>query len=455
MAGITRMLQYSDKRSRMRIHLLIMGVMFAVALGLMAGLLLVVHKYDENAAATYKARLGDRWDRTIQRWMERGFVHEGGMQFWDADFAKGNYPRSLPQPDKLAPDTVFPWRNATMSWLVPAYWIQSVYTAIGGQYSARLTSIYSQFIVALTAGLLGYLCALLAMHLRQARRHSIALGIAALAVFQTHPLNLMSYWGIQPLSLLLFLAIIFLLHAFWKARRDQPASRTQSSLQTALATLVIFSEPVTGALFITTFLVVQSVIAEHPPTAEDWVKTLVVPAILVVAYLIWQQAMVRSNYPNVVFVGSDIAFRMGMDGDSTYYRDMFDTWLRPISREPWLARLLDWHYLQVVALLSTALLLSRIRYYPDLKLPLCILLGAFGLYLPLAILFSQLIYIHAHYWNLCLLVPVCIATFCLAPAHLNQRANQSGIPVLGFLLVALFFAAYNARDFRVSFPALG
>src|SRR5690606_23774105 len=114
-------------------------------------------------AEAHKARVGgDRWDRTIQRWLDRGFIHEGGMQFWDSKWAR-NYPRSLPPAERIGSDTVFAWSNSTMSWILPAYWMHLAYKAIGGKYSPRLTVAYNQLAMAAVAAALGYLCALVAL----------------------------------------------------------------------------------------------------------------------------------------------------------------------------------------------------------------------------------------------------------------------------------------------------
>ena len=434
-------------------HLKVFGLMALSSLAIMVGLLATVHSYAPGAAEAHRTRAGftDRWDRTIQRWIQRGFVHEGGMQFWDAEFAR-NYPRSLPPPDQIRSETVYAWRNSTMSWILPAYWLQAAYSALGGRYSARLTALCNQAALAAAAAVLGYLCAMMALRMGQPGRHALPLGVAAAAVFQTHPLSLLAYWEAQPLAVLLVFCLVFLAQDCASDRALGAASRASQWLRMATSTAIVFCEPVTGGLFIASYLVVRTLLAESAPSPGDWMRILVVPALLVIAYLLWQQAMVRTHYASVVFVGSDIGFRTGLDGDATYYRDIFDTWLRPHLRGSWLSRLVDWHYLNAIGLLATAVLISLYREDRGLQGPVRLLVAAYGLYVPVALIFSQLVYIHPYYWNLCLLVPLTMATFCLAPAYLNERARHSGMPVLGALVLAVGYAVYNARAYRLVFP---
>lgn len=428
------------------------------ALAIMASLFATVHRYAPGAAEAHRARAGftDRWDRTIQRWLDRGFAHEGGMQFWDREVAR-NYPRALPPPEHIRAETVFAWRNSTMSWILPAYWMQLAYKAVGGQYSPRVTTVYNQLIIAAAAAALGYLCAVVVLRLGQPYRHALALGFAAVALFQTHPLSLLSYWEVQPLSVLLIFSALFLTLEFQSGEQTDRRKASHLWLRMLAATAVVFCEPVTGGLFLTTYLVVQSLLADRAPTPRDWTTILIVPAAIVIAYLLWQQAMVRSHYASVVFVGSDLGFRTGLDGDTTYYRDFFDYWLRPHLRGHWLYKLVDWHYFAAIGFLASAAMVARYREEPVLQAPVRLLLAAYGLYVPMALLFSQLVYIHPYYWNLCLLVPLILATFCLAPAYLNARAHYSGMPVLAALVLAVGYAVYNARAYRVVFPyeALG
>lgn len=419
---------------------------------IMVGLLATVHRYAPDAADAHRARAGftDRWDQTMQRWLSRGFVHEGGMQFWDREFAR-NYPRSLPPVEHIRPDTVYAWSNSTMSWILPAYALQRASAALGGQYSARLTTLYNQAVMAAAAALLGYLCALLALQMGQPQRHALALGFAAAVVFQTHPLSLLSYWEVQPLSVLLVFAVMFLAQEHFAA---PPAGRAAFWLRTATATAIVFCEPVTGGLFLSAYLGVCTLLAE-PPALRDWMRILVVPSLIVLAYLLWQQAMVRSHYASVVFVGSDLGFRTGLDGDTTYYRDFFDLWLRPHLRGHWLHALTHWHYLNALGFLATAFLIARYREAPQVQAPVRLLIASYCLYLPVALLFSQLVHIHPYYWNLCLLVPLVMATFCVLPAAVNARAGNNGMPVLAALVLAFGYAVYNARAYRLIFPYAG
>lgn len=441
----------------MRAHLAIVLLLIAFAFATIGGLMSTLHKRGAESPATaeYKARNGgDRWEKTIQRWIDRGFVHEGGMQFWDEAWVKNYYPDSLPKATPLPPDTVYAWKNSTMSWIVPAYVLQRINVALRGEFSPRLMLLYNQLAVAFPAVALGYLCVLMALQLGQRVGQALAIGVGCQLLFQTHPLSLLSYWEVQPISILLGFAIAFLCHELTAANRLGIGWKS-IALRVFLATMILLSEPITGGLFLLTYLVVRILLDERTTKPGDWMTVLVVPALAVVLYLLWQQAMVRSNYDSVVFTGSPINFRIGLDGDTTYYKDQVDILLRrlPGLRDSWMAPLLDWNYLNYFGFIATAVLIAYYRETARLQLPARLLLASFGLYVPLAIIFSQLVFIHPYYWNLGLLVPFTIAAFCLLPAFLNLDNRLGGLPVLGTSLLALFYAAYHARVFAMVFPA--
>ncbi|RPI45061.1 MAG: hypothetical protein EHM59_11195 [Betaproteobacteria bacterium] len=436
-----------------------MGFLIAFALAVIAGLMSTLHKRDPGSAATaeYKARYGgDRWEKTIRRWIERGFVHDGGMQLWDEAWVKNNYADSLPKSTALPPNTVYAWKNSTMSWIVPAYWLQKANVSLRGEFSPRLMLVYNQLAIAFPAVALGYLCFLMALQLGQRLGQALTIGAGCQLLFQTYPLSLLSYWEVQPISILLGFAVAFLCHESRRTSHESfgTAGWKSTTLRTVLATMTLLAEPITGGFFLLTYLVVRTVLDDRTPTPRDWMVVLVVPAVLVVLYLLWQQAMVRAHYDSVVFVGSPIAFRVGLDGDTTYYKDQVDILLRrlPWLQTHWIAPLLDWSYLNYLGFIATAALIAYYRDTAALQPPVRVLLASYGLYVPLAIVFSQLVFIHPYYWNLGLLVPLTIALFCLVPAFLNLGNRLKGLPVLGTTLLAIFYAAYHARVFATVFP---
>lgn len=424
-----------------------------LAVGIMGGLFLSVHRRDLTAEVTRKqeSQRTQRWDTAIQRWLENGFFHDGGMIFLSREMAQGFYPRAMPAASLIREDSVFPWRNATASWILPAYVAEHIFQAFTGRYSYKLMFIYNLFVVALVAAALGGLAMRLACGLGLSPWHGFLLGCASLVTYQTFPVNLWNFWEAQPLTFTVLGAILLLAFEYGHWNGEKPTVGRQI-LRSLLALLTIFSEPVTGGLFVGYYLMLRAITEERGARSYDIMALFIVPVAIVALYLTAQELLVRSNYKSVFFVGSTLAFRTGLDGDGTWYRDHWDLLLRGLNVGA-VSDLVRWPILFTVSLLFAGVLLSRYQHTPPLREPIKIVIAAIGLYVPFAMAMSQATVIHPYVWDICLVVPCILVSFCLFPAWLQTRVWPNGLPIFGAVIAAGGYAFVQLRTFAFVFPS--
>jgi hypothetical protein len=97
-------------------------------------------------------------------------------------------------------------------------------------------------------------------------------------------------------------------------------------------------------------------------------------------------------------------------------------------------------------------LLSRYVIDPPIREPARMLLSTAGFYFPLALIFSQWVYIHPYLFDPSLVIPCSLATFCLLPAYIETRYNVAGFAVLCAVIGAATFAIVELRTYAVVFP---
>lgn len=440
-----------------RRHAAAIGAAFlALSLCLMAGLFLTVHRRDLGTVLQAKQASLDqaqmRYDDTVERWLNKGFMHEGGMIFLKHGLAKAHYPNAVPDDALVKPDSVFAWRNTTAAWLIPLYVMEAAQKAFTGTFSHGLVIVYNQLAVALAAAALGLLAMRIAGRMGLGRFHAFLIGAACLAVYQTFPANLWLYWESSPLPFPILFALLFLSLEFGAWPQPRPALR--QALRGVLATLVIFGEPVTGGMFVAFYLAMRAVLEPRGVAPGDVTALFIVPVALVACYLTLQGLLVRNYHDSVFFVGSTLPFRTGLDGDFRYYSDHWDLLLRNLFlfKPGWpLANIVWWPWLFTAAILSAAALLARYRQVPLLREPLKILIATVGLYLPFAMAMSQAAAIHPYHWDSCLVIPCILSVFCLLPAWREARA-PTGLPVFTTVVAAAAYCFVQLRTYALAYP---
>ena len=426
---------------------------FVISLLVVSALFMTVHRRDIESVEAYKARTSlDRYDLTVQRWLEGGFWRHGGMFVVPRNLALGWYPDQVPPDSQLRTDSLFVYRNGTASYIIPLFWIQGIQQALNGRTSPTATVVYNQIMVALIAVALATLALRICRHLEIPRTQGFALATCCLVSFQTFAPSVASFWEVSHVSVTLLFALVFLVYEFdrWN---DAPSRRRQVT-RSILATLVLFGEPATGSLFLLAYIGLRYLMSERPLKSSDVLVLFIIPACIVAAYVQGQHLLVRANQDSVFFVGTRLLSRSGLDGDITWYRDHWDLLLRGhlTKHLQQIAPLTEWTFLIFAGFITSIYVLAR--YSADLRLrePMRVLLSTAGLYFPMAVVFSQGVYIHPYLFDVALAIPCILSTFCVLPAFLEGRAAMRGLPTSIACAAAIGYSFVQLRAYAVAFP---
>jgi hypothetical protein len=428
-------------------------LLFFLSLAILAGLFATVHRREIETVKAYREKTRvDRMDRSIEQWLNGGFFRYGGMFLMDREQSIAFYPEQLPPPSEIPASAIFPYRNGTASYLIPAYWVQWINYKLSGQFSTRLMLVYNQFLIALMATALGALSFKLARSLGLGLLHSLALAASCLLAYQTFAPALARYWEVSHLSIGILFTLIFLNVEFgrWETERSPWQQLTRS----LLAFLVIFGEPATGGSFIVFYLWLRAFTSDRGLRAVDVITIFIVPVIALLAYIGLQHALVHHFNEAAFTVGSSLISRMGLDGDTRWYTEHWDLLRRAHLRRlnmPF-APLVEWRALMLAGSLGMIFLL--IRYSSDLpaREPIRTLLATVGLFVPFAFIFSQGAIIHPHYYDLGLVVPFILAAFCVGPAYLETRFRAGGLVTFLATVASAAYAFVQLRTYVIVFP---
>jgi hypothetical protein len=415
----------------------------AAAFILMFPMLAIVHPHpiERNAMP--------RWLATIERWYDTGYFKQGGMQFYTYEEAS-NLGYQVPSKAAVKPTTVFVWKNTTMGWLQGANVLERLCHLLTGRFSPRLMVLHNQGIVALSSALLGMLAMLLAAEIGLPTRLCYLLGLACLVVHQTFPLNLNEYLDFYPAPLIVLLALALLV---WDAASRRHSPERSGAVPFLIALLMLYVEPVTAGLFLLSFVVVRAFL---DPLRFRWIQCvtlLAAPAAIAYAILKLQRALVALNYPDAVFVGSELGFRTGFDGDRAYYFNQWDLVTRKFintSVHTELAALCRWETLFVAGALSVAIL--TILYMRDrvVRYPVQIVFNLIGLSVPFVFIFSQAAVIHPYEYDLFAVLPCILAAFCLLPAYVDAKTGTTRLPTLIAATAAICLIMVHLRTYAAA-----
>ena len=142
------------------------AIFFAISLLITLFLFFTVHKRSIPATQAYKVETGlDRFDLTVERWLDDGFFRNGGMLIIPKDMARNYWPNQVPPDSELTSQTLFVYKNGTASYIVPLFWIQSILRALTGSTNPIASIVYNQIAIALIAVALAMLAFRICRHL--------------------------------------------------------------------------------------------------------------------------------------------------------------------------------------------------------------------------------------------------------------------------------------------------
>ena len=427
------------------------ALLFSLSLTVLAGLFSTVHNRELGSVQEYRTKTGlDRFDETVRLWIDGGFLRHGGMFFLPHKQALEFYPEQLPPASEIPADLLLAYRNGTVVYLIPAYWMELAYSAIAGGFSTRLMLFYNQFLMALVGVAIGALALRLCSRLGLGALHSFALAAACLVSFQTFGPVLYSFWEVSILSVTLLFGLILLIYDFDKW--ECPYTAKEKVIRCLIAFIVALGEPATGVLFLLSYLMLRALTSKRGVSTSDVLILFIIPLVLVFGYVQGQHLLLRRYNTSVIFLGSSLLSRSGLDGSTQWYRDHWDLLLRGhVVGKPF-GPLAEWTALMLAGACGTIYLLSRYVADPPVREPVRILLSTAGFYFPFAFVFSQGAYIHPYIYDVSLVIPCILSAFCMLPAYLETEIGAEGIAILCAVVGAAGYALVQLRTYVVAFP---
>lgn len=403
----------------------IVFLLYGVAL-----LILLFNTVHDRSNEEFKNRLIPRYNNSIMVWINNGYFAHGGLGFF--------------KPLQEEPRQTV-WKSITMGYLQFAHLLQRIHYAFTGKFGYYLMAIHNQFFPMLSSVLLGLLAMRLSLQLKIPPLHGFILGLSALTVFQTFPMNLGAIWENYPQDVWQSFAIFFLIRENslnWKGYEGR-----NSFFWILLVFLMFFIDPYVTFFFILSYGVILFIDQKDEFEINKFLKSVFYAGSCAVLIMAIQINWVRFNYPQVFLNGSSILFRTGLDGDNQFYYNHWD--LLWSQYEPWLPR---WKVLLSLGTFATVTVIFLTQWKRKYLSHQTTLLMGVGSYLPMAFFFSQNGVMHLRCYEHFLAVPLILALFTLLPAWLEMFNRNSGVFVLFSSLIAFAFSGVQMLSYWVHMP---
>ena len=357
-------------------------------------LFITVHDRKETEL---KQRIDSRWSKTLQNWIEHGYLKHGGMAF--------QYP-VYQKPDQRV------YSSNSMLYMQLGHLMQRFHVANGGEFSYTLMAIHNQIVILLPACLLGFLAMRLILKTGIPFKQAVLLGLSAQTVYQTFPFSLNFIWGhaLHPTFAIFMLGFLILEEGTFCLKNGIKRHLTGG----LLVLIMVLTSPDSAFFFFLSYYFIK--IINCPVTLGFW-KELVANSfsfflglVVIAAQLFW----VKSNYPQIKFESSEILSRSGFDGDLTYYFNHMD-----LLSARYLLNLPSWYVLLATGIFSIVVVITIIQRNSRSLNQQTVLLSMVGVYILFAFLLSQTTVIHVYNYGNFLAIPVILALFALLPAWLE------------------------------------
>jgi hypothetical protein len=433
---------------------LLLLVHVVVGVLLMAGLFQTVHRRDVRSPA-FESRwvktgvFDQRWINLVETWKREGYWNHGGLwkmntEPWFVASLKGS---QWFQTEAYNPDEPCYYRSNSALFVAP---LACADLLVGRIVPIRWTSvIVNQGLVLVAAVLIGLLTTRLARACGADLLGSLVLGVCAQAVYQTHPLNLASYFGLYMQHAFAIPCVAFMLamtfeeECFGRSRVLRAAAvlgMVLADLPHAMCTLVAWA--------FVSMLIDRRRLSRH---ACAWT---IIPALVGGLVIASQWMIAKWHHPGAVWAGSGLLFRTGLDGDTQYFTSALHGYARlftgPVlygkgdaGREPifWGAMLLAPPLTALVAI-----------WWRRLRITIVPLVVAFGGIVFFNAVFANAFAIHPYAYGVLLLVPGIPAAFAPIAGGLEAQGGQSRLVPLLATCAAVVIVFSQLREFAIQFP---
>lgn len=370
-----------------------------------------------------KKENADRWNPVVYEWQTNGYFKNGGM--WrltqDPTFLKMVKAGTASLwTNKYDSSKEYFYRSNSFTFLLPRFIFQKLFgIKIQDESQTNLSIlIFNQTLIAFGAIIFGYTCCnLLAPSVGV--KNSVLCGLLIQLIFSSNPLVLNTYYG--SIMCFHFLFIIPICAIFLG---DFSLKNKNNNL---LPILGYFFLLILDVVFGLIFISVVGILLWLQKRSDDFkiFAIKIIPLILAALSITGMQyIIVAANYTNVVFIGSSLMFRTGLDGDQTYYRTFIESLSKMVvlDSQGFLSNLhirgliLGCFITPILAsVLNQKLKLNKVTFFSKVTFI------SFLLYL---CLFSQSFQIHPSYYFSWFLIPAIPAFFCIFFQNFFPKTND-------------------------------
>ena len=420
----------------------------------------------------------NRWNDLIDHWREDGYFNNAGLWYLNIDRPFQGWTKQKDIHDSgwissknFNPEAEYYYRSNPVIMILPLAAMQRAKTMVlGGDASRRVFVLHNQGAVLIAGVLLGMIGTIMCRRMGLSLLHAMVLGVCAQIVFQTHPLNLASFFRLYFQHAMNVPICLFVLSLVL-----DDGKKPWQWIRALSVFLITLSEPATAMLFIAGYAVLNVLVTGrlfkvHPAGLEEStlksqraLSTVFLPCTVAFGLIITQYAYASLFIPNIELVGSKSIFRTGLDGNTKWHGQLygafngmlFKNYLYGPGRSNIGGSPAFW--IPGFAAIFTTLLAAawsrkegedqtavRDTAYYTALLSL--------VFFPMAIVFNNAMAIHPFIYPLMILPPICLAMFAFVPALVAKSARYRW-PIVGITaMIAFAVTMSNLRYFAVTFP---
>lgn len=454
-----------------------------VGLVVFIALFLTVHNRNVNSNGFQKKWVDtityqDRWNDLIDHWREDGYFKNAGLWYLNIDRPfqgwtknKDMYNSGWISSKNFNPEAEYYYKSNPGIVILPLTVMQHAKIAVlGGDASRRVSVLHNQGLVLIAGILLGLVGTIMCRRMGLSLLHALALGVCAQIVFQTHPLNLASFFRLYFQHAMNVPICLFVLSLVL-----DDGKRPWQWIRAISIFLLTLSEPSTTIIFIAGYAVLNVLVdgrlfksrserlGESLIKSQRAIATVFLPCVIALGLILVQYIYASLFIPNIEFVGSNPIFRTGLDGHTKWHSHLFEAFngmlfknylygsgTSNIGGSPafWIPGF--------VAIFATILAAAWSRKDGDDQAAVRATAYYIALlslvFFPVAIIFNNAMAIHPFIYPLMILPPMCLAMFAFVPALVAISARYHW-PIVGVAaLIAFAVTMSNLRYFAVTFP---
>ena len=387
----------------------------------------------------------ERYPLLLKFWNERGYFKHGGL--WVLSSADTAHKEAWNPPQPGEPVN-YAYRSSAMGLLFFGNLLQQINIAFNGDFSHKLMRIHNQFFVLLSAALLALISLRTSIKVGISPYKAILLALSSQAVFQTFPVNLAYVWEVYPstISTPFLLAYLLLFEKIFCTETPQKKYIFGAFFSGVIA---FYIDPQTVGFFFLFLAVIWSLFGSKESLRKNFLKIAIFPILLGLMIFASQILLIKANYPQIEFVGSNFWFRTGFDGSTQYYTD--HSALFTVRK----MFFLKWYFLFFGGFVGFLFFIFGYKKYINNNYLSTVIFALLCLYLPVAFVISQAVVIHAYYFDAYLALSAVLLLFSVLPMMLEKISGNWGGAILLFVITAFCYTFVQLRTYTIVYPLSG